>query len=332
MSNTVQTNFIELLKRSAPMHISLAEELSELLQISLDSVYRRLRCETDITLSETFAICKHFNIPLEALSEVNSNMVAFRINKLTADSESFYQYLQVLHGDLAWMMKYPNNRLIYAAEDLPVFYHFFFPKLAQFKMMYWNKSILNSTALQGRKVEEIQLPSIWLEEVPKLRDMFMSIPTTELWNDDTLKSTIQQIKFYWEAGFFSEKETVLKVLDDLDGILAMASKQAENGRKYNPLKDQSNETEYALYGSELMIGNNTVFLTSDTHQASYIGHNSFNFIRSNNRYFNEITEHWLNNMISKSTPLSLVAEKSRNQFFKGIYNSVDKFRQQVIQD
>ncbi|MFM6952437.1 MAG: hypothetical protein ACKOXR_04750, partial [Bacteroidota bacterium] len=117
---TVQSNFIELLKRSAPMHISLAEELSELLQISLDSVYRRLRCETDITLSETFAICKHFNIPLEALSEVNSNMVAFRINKLTADSESFYQYLQVLHGDLSWMMKYPNHRLIYAAEDLPV--------------------------------------------------------------------------------------------------------------------------------------------------------------------------------------------------------------------
>jgi hypothetical protein len=198
--------------------------------------------------------------------------------------------------------------------------------------MYWNKSILNSTALQGRKVEEIQLPSIWLEEVPKLREMFMSIPTTELWNDDTLKSTIQQIKFYWEAGFFSEKETVLSVLSDLDGILAMASKQAENGRKYNPLKDQTNETEYALYGSDLMIGNNTVFLTSDTHQASYIGHNSFNFIRSNNRYFNEITESWLNNMISKSTPLSLVAEKSRNQFFKGIYNSIDKFRQQVIQD
>ncbi len=81
-----------------------------------------------------------------------------------------------------------------------------------------------------------------------------------------------------------------------------------------------------------MIGNNTVFLTSDTHQSSYIGHNSFNFIRSNNRYFSEITESWLNNMISKSTPLSLVAEKSRNQFFKGIYNSIDKFRQQVIND
>jgi hypothetical protein len=59
MTNAIQNNFIELLKRSAPMHISLAEELSELLQISLDSVYRRLRCETDITLTETFAICKH---------------------------------------------------------------------------------------------------------------------------------------------------------------------------------------------------------------------------------------------------------------------------------
>ena len=72
----IQSNFIELLKRSTATHISLAEELSELLKISLDSVYRRLRCETDITLSETFAICKHFNIPLEALAEINSNMVA----------------------------------------------------------------------------------------------------------------------------------------------------------------------------------------------------------------------------------------------------------------
>ncbi len=328
----IQSNFIELLKRSTATHISLAEELSELLKISLDSVYRRLRCETDITLSETFAICKHFNIPLEALAEINSNMVAFRINKLSNSAESFSQYLKVLHGDLNWMMKYPNHHLIYAAEDLPVFYHFFFPNLALFKMVYWNKSILNAESLQGKTIEEIQLPPTWLEEVPKVREVFLKIPTTEIWNDDTLKSSIQQIKFYWEAGFFQKKETILAILEDLDGILAMATKQAAMGKKYNPIKDQYYDVEYSMYGCELMIGNNTVFLTSDTHQASYIGYNSFNFMRSNNRYFNESNEGWLRNMISKSTPLSLVAEKSRNQFFRAIYNSIDKLRQQVLND
>jgi len=153
-------------------------------------------------------------------------MVAFRINKLSNSAESFSQYLQVLHGDLNWMMKYPNHQLIYAAEDLPVFYHFFFPNLALFKMVYWNKSILNAESLQGKTIEEIQLPPTWLEEVPKVREVFLKIPTTEIWNDDTLKSSIQQIKFYWEAGFFQKKETILAILEDLDGILAMATKQA----------------------------------------------------------------------------------------------------------
>jgi hypothetical protein len=37
-------------------------------------------------------------------------------------------------------------------------------------------------------------------------------------------------------------------------------------------------------------------------------------------------------MISKSTPLSLVAEKSRNQFFRAIYANIDKLRQQVLND
>lgn len=332
MGTQVQQNFIELLKRSAPLHISLAEELSELLNISLDSVYRRLRCETDMTLSETFTICKHFNIPLEALAEVNSDMVAFRINKLSNSRESFSQYLKVLHGDLRWIMKYPNHKLIYAAEDLPVFYHFFFPRLALFKMAYWNKSILGSSTLLGRQVEEIKLPAEWLEEVPHVREVFMNIPTIEIWNQDTLKSTIQQIKFYWEAGFFERKETVLEILDDLDGILEMAIKMAETGKKYNPIKNKYSETEYSLYGSDLMIGNNTVFLKSDSQQASYIGYNSFNFMRSNNRYFNETTESWLHNIISKSTTLSLVAEKSRNQFFNSIFATIDKFRQQVNTD
>ena len=141
---------------------------------------------------------------------------------------------------------------------------------------------------------------------------------------------MQQIRFYWEAGFFEDTQTVLEILDDCDGILKMAARQAEEGKKYNPVSDQVMPTPYDLYASDLMIGNNTVFLRSDSHQASYISYNTFNFARSNNRFFNETTESWLNIIMSKSTLLSKVAEKQRNRFFKAIHLTIQNFRDEII--
>lgn len=114
MDTPIQKPFIALLKNVTPPHLSLAEALMKLLETSVDSVYRRLRCETEPTLSETLSICKHFDLPIEALSAVHSEIVAFRTKTLSSDSDSFGHSLQVLHNDLSWIMKYPNDHLIYA--------------------------------------------------------------------------------------------------------------------------------------------------------------------------------------------------------------------------
>ncbi|MSP57986.1 MAG: hypothetical protein EXR17_03900 [Flavobacteriaceae bacterium] len=114
MDTPIQKPFIALLKNVTPPHLSLAEPLRKLLETSVDSVYRRLRCETEPTLSETLSICKHFDLTIEALSAVHSEIVAFRTKKLSSDSDSFGHSLQVLHNDLSWIMKYPNDHLIYA--------------------------------------------------------------------------------------------------------------------------------------------------------------------------------------------------------------------------
>ncbi|MFZ9755065.1 MAG: hypothetical protein ACO3DK_03420 [Bacteroidia bacterium] len=56
-----------MLKQHCPPHLHLAEELSSVLNISSDSVYRRLRCETEIGLEETIKICERFDISLSVL-------------------------------------------------------------------------------------------------------------------------------------------------------------------------------------------------------------------------------------------------------------------------
>jgi DNA-binding phage protein len=95
-----QEFFVAQLREMCPAHLNLAEELAGLLNLSLDSIYRRLRGETDISLEETLAICAHFELPLASILEQQANMVAFRTNSLGGDSESFTQYLKVIVADV----------------------------------------------------------------------------------------------------------------------------------------------------------------------------------------------------------------------------------------
>ena len=133
MRENYQEVFIEILKRSVPPNLSLADEVAQLLGISADSTYRRLRGETELTLNETVLLCRHFDIPLEALNSELPDVVTFKINKLEDSAHSFSGYLDGLEKDLTNILKSEGNSLHYAAEDLPLFYHFFFPELADLK-------------------------------------------------------------------------------------------------------------------------------------------------------------------------------------------------------
>jgi hypothetical protein len=64
-----QISFIATLKKAIPANLNLADEVSELLEISADSAYRRLRGETDITLEEMVLLAKTYNISLDSIIE-----------------------------------------------------------------------------------------------------------------------------------------------------------------------------------------------------------------------------------------------------------------------
>lgn len=317
-----QIHFIELLKKAIQANINIAEEVSSVLNISADSAYRRLRCETEITLNETIILCNHFDIPLDSLNSDRPDSVSFRIHKLSDDFDSFIGYLDALKLDIEWMAKAKQKQIVYAAEDLPVFYSFFFPALARFKLAYWNKSVQNIAEMQTLMVEDINIPENWHEKVQGIVSNFLNVGSTEIWNEDTLKSTIRQIRFYWEAGFFRNKETAIEVISDLMNIVTLIKNQCDLGKKMNFYKGAYTDADYTLYISDLMIGSNCVMMHADNRTASYIGYNTFNYMRTSNSSFNEQENKWMQNQISKSTLISKVSEKQRNQFIKELQSQV----------
>jgi hypothetical protein len=317
-----QSRFIELLKKAVPPNISLADEISYLLDVSADSAYRRLRCETGLTLDETVILCQHFDIPLDALTNGTSNSISFRIHQLGGNFEGFVGYLEALLEDMNWQSKFENRSISYAAEDMPVFYSFFFSNLARFKLGYWNKSILNVEEMQGMKVEDVQVPEAWKKISESIVANYLNTDSIEIWNEDTLKSTLHQIRYYWEAGIFRNKETALDVVKDLHDIVNLIQQQCETGKKFNFVKGSFTPAKFTLYSSDLMIGNNCVLLKANEKEASYIGYNTFNYMRTSNAYFNEQEKKWFRNLMAKSTLISEVAEKQRNKFIKELHSQV----------
>ncbi|HET6225931.1 MAG TPA: helix-turn-helix domain-containing protein [Bacteroidia bacterium] len=67
-----QIAFIQLIKNSLPSNISLVDELSDLLKISSDSAYRRIRGESALSIEEITVLCKHFKLSFDSFINNNS--------------------------------------------------------------------------------------------------------------------------------------------------------------------------------------------------------------------------------------------------------------------
>jgi hypothetical protein len=116
-------------------------------------------------------------------------------------------------------------------------------------------------------------------------------------------------------------------------MFARISKQAElNVQLDLQNKPASSENNYALYHSDVMIGNNCVLSNTGGIKGAYISYHTFNVMLTRNVNFCNETELWLKNLIRKSNLISGVAEKQRYRYFKRIDESLRKLVAKIEND
>lgn len=320
MRPNYQALFIEKVKALLPVNFMLADELSELLSISKDAAYRRIRCETALTLDEVLIICEHFKITFESLS--NPNAVAFHFKQLMPEEDSFRQYLKGMLEDLKRIKSYGNASIIYAAEDIPVFHHFPYPLLSAFKIYYWMRSVMNVKALEGTSFKPGLIAEDVLELGKQIHQTYMGIPSSEIWTDGTISSTLDQIAYYWDAGLFESKEVAHQVCDDMAAEIASIRHYCEVGNKQL--------IPFHFYHNDIMIGNNCVLINAGTTRFCYLSHHSFNFMLTTDASFSAETASWLENMMRRSQLISGVSEKQRNIFFIAMLRRIEHLKQRML--
>src|SRR4051812_10103446 len=112
-SNELQKQFFNQIKSRLPQHLSMAEEIADLLNISTDSAYRRIRSEKAITLEEIQKLCNHFKLSLDQLLCIDTDSTLFYGQWADYRNFNFETYLSDMLNQLKQINSYENKMMYY---------------------------------------------------------------------------------------------------------------------------------------------------------------------------------------------------------------------------
>lgn len=319
----VQQAFFLHVKSLLPPHVSMVDEIATLLDISTDSAYRRIRGEKAITLEELQKLSIKFKISLDQLLHLQSSSFIFSGNLASAASFTYIDYLHDLLQQLQYMNSFTHRHMYALVKDIIPMHHFQMPALAAFRGFFWMKSILHYDTYRGKKFTVKETLPEQAALAHKIVDAYCKIPTTEIWNIESVNSTIRQIRFYRDAQCFESAEDIAVLYSEVEQLIEHLERQAELGLKFRAGESpKDGAASYTMLNNELILGDNTFFVELDNIHVTYINHSVINFMATRDEKYNRYMYHSLQNLIRKSTQISNVGEKERSRFFNRIREKI----------
>lgn len=314
-----QQVFFQHIKEMLPPHLSFVDEIAEELNISNDSAYRRIRGDKPITLEEIRKLCARYKISLDKLLQLDSDSVVFSGKRASHEDFNFTEYLQeYLHTHL-FLNSFKERELLILPKDVPVYHYYHFPELAAFKYFFWMKTILHYPDYNKKLFNPNDIPDSLLETGKKILAAYNDIPSTEIWNVENINTTLRQIDYYRETNVFQNEEDIIKIYECLEKSMDYVEMQAELGYKINnPGKNQSEGKAFNLYINDFSLGDNTYLPIVDGKKIVFLVHCHLNYISTRDEGFADYAYQHIQNILQKSTLISVVCEKDRRKFFNQI--------------
>ena len=103
--------------------------------------------------------------------------------------------------------------MIYSAKNIPIFHYFQFPEIAAFKEFIWFKTLLQFPEYENKLFSFDNASSDAYKIGQEILTYSLSIPTIEIWNDETFNGLIRQIEYYWVSGYFAHDEELWVLLE-----------------------------------------------------------------------------------------------------------------------
>jgi len=312
----LQQILFQQIKTKIPENLSFVHEVADLLEISYDSAYRRIRGEKELTMDELYKLSQRFEFSLDALLGIRAGNVVFRKFSLTPREYYIKDWLMTILTDIRNIHQAHEKEIIYAAKDPPIFHYFHFPEIAAFKFFFWEKTIFDFPEYEDKKFRLDDLNPEIVEIGNNIIRSAIKVPTIEIWNEDTFRIFMRQLEYYWISGYFEKRDDMLNLVDKMEKWVRHIQKQAELGFKYaygQPAEGIPNS--FMMYENEVVLNDNTIFVRLDNVSAVYITYNVLSLLISQEPALCRNVEQYMHALMKKSNLISLSGSKARNRFF-----------------
>ncbi len=310
---------VNSLTENLPPGSNVARHLADVLDVSVESAYRRLRGETNFDLHEVLLLRKLFGISVDSLVD-QGETISIRMTPLFNEQNSMENYLTDVNNEFKTLCR-ENPVLHCLAADIPFFRLLAYPQLASFKLFYWKKSILADESLKAVNFQpnwESQTSRELCESIARQYGHYESV---EIWNEQTINGTLRQIEYYSDCAFFGPEQNLFAVYSDLIQLILDVAEDARSGHTHVE-NGSSLNLSYSLWSCELVLDNNSVFIKNDKEKVLALGFNSFNTFKCMHPAMIEEYQAWLNSMLSRSVQLSGQADRHRITFIQQIIQRI----------
>lgn len=308
---------------------NFAQELADLLGVTLDAAYRRIRGTTPIIFSEIQKICLHYNLSFDSVINYEGRSFPFQFNPMFKEGFEILQYLKEMESQLDRLSHSDDSKILLTAMDLPYFRQFGFKSLKRFKLFFWQRSVLNLEEFKHMKFDANDFNEAYEEVTDKIYENYHNFKSTEIWAPETLDSTLKQIEYYLESGLFKSKESAHMICDDMEELLSKLEREAMIAKKVLNIDGKTYSSSFEMYQSDIFLSNNSIQAFSGGKVYSYVSFNSFNSLMSFSPSFSDECLSWIEQIRVKSILLSDVSEKLRYQFFQNLRGKIDQLRKSI---
>jgi hypothetical protein len=329
-SNQAQEFLFQRIRQMLPPAASLTDTVSDILHLSQDSAYRRIRNETPLVLDEAAALCDHFCLSIDQVLHAKSNAILFQDTRINHQHYSYEAYLSGLLALVRQIDGAKEKEIIYLTKDIPLFHNFYFKPLVAFRYFFWMKTILQDPAFSNRGVDLNAVPASVASMSASLADAYLTIPSTEIWNTECVNSIISQVEFYKDAGLFSSAADIRAVYDAVAETVLHLKSQVEHGNKFLPgFGAQTGRNNFNFFYNRVVLGNNTILVNADGMRTVYLNYDVLNYMVTRDGNFCNECEADLRNLMRKATVISQTSEKQRNIFFGILLAKIDDRRTNI---
>jgi len=315
----IQEYLFQRIREVLPPGRSLVDTVAEVLCVSPDSAYRRIRGETLLVLEDARTLCRQFGISLDQLLELSDDSVVFQNIKLETQTYDFKAYLNGILQQIKQLDSFTDKSIIYVTNDIPLFHQFSSPAFFALRYFFWMKAIFQHPDFANRKFSLDCLTPDLRELGHQILTIYSRIPSTEIWNTECINSTLTQINYYYEADTISRPDRDV-LYGGLRKTLEHLQQQAEYGRKFLPGEKPGGKKEnFQLFYNRVGLGDNAIMTMHDGSKTFFLNYDSLNYMFTNDENFCGDVYQRMQTIMRRSTLISSVSEKQRNIFFNTLY-------------